>query len=76
LLDGSKKASSKDKLNKKVGLTGNVLTASDVLLTPVQQDIFNFQALQYQLEKLTDFELDEKGKQTSGHFTSGKARHK
>jgi chromosome partitioning protein len=40
-------------------IIGNVLTASDVLLIPVQQDIFSFQALQYQLEKLTDLELDE-----------------
>jgi chromosome partitioning protein len=40
-------------------IIGNVLTASDVLLIPVQQDIFGFQALQYQFEKLADLELDE-----------------
>jgi chromosome partitioning protein len=40
-------------------IIGNVLTASDVLLIPVQQDIFSFQALQYQFEKLADLELDE-----------------
>lgn len=39
-------------------ITGNVLTASDVLLIPVQQDIFSHQALKYQLEKLADLELD------------------
>jgi chromosome partitioning protein len=38
-------------------ITGNVITASDVLLIPVQQDIFSFQALQYQFEKLADLEL-------------------
>jgi chromosome partitioning protein len=32
-------------------IIGNVLTASDVLLIPVQQDIFSYQALQYQFEK-------------------------
>jgi chromosome partitioning protein len=40
-------------------IIGNVLTASNVLLIPVQQDIFSYQALQYQFEKLTDLELDE-----------------
>jgi cellulose biosynthesis protein BcsQ len=40
-------------------IIGNVLTASDILLIPVQQDIFSFQALQYQFEKLADLELDE-----------------
>ena len=39
-------------------ITGNVLAASDVLLIPVQQDIFSYQALRYQFEKLTDLELD------------------
>jgi chromosome partitioning protein len=38
-------------------IIGNVLTASDVLLIPVQQDLFSFQALQYQFEKLADLEL-------------------
>jgi chromosome partitioning protein len=40
-------------------IIGNVLTASDVLLIPVQQDIFSHQALRYQFEKLTDLELDD-----------------
>jgi chromosome partitioning protein len=39
-------------------IVGNVLTASDVLLIPVQQDIFSYQALKYQFEKLADLELD------------------
>jgi chromosome partitioning protein len=39
-------------------IIGNVLTASDVLLIPVQQDIFSLQALRYQFEKLVDLELD------------------
>jgi chromosome partitioning protein len=38
-------------------IIGNVLTASDVLLIPVQQDLFSYQALQYQFEKLRDLEL-------------------
>jgi len=38
-------------------IIGNVLTASDILLIPVQQDIFSYQALQYQFEKLADLEL-------------------
>jgi chromosome partitioning protein len=38
-------------------IIGNVLTASDILLIPVQQDIFSHQALRYQFEKLTDLEL-------------------
>jgi chromosome partitioning protein len=40
-------------------ITGNVLTASDVLLIPVQQDIFSYQALKYQFEKLADLELGD-----------------
>jgi chromosome partitioning protein len=40
-------------------IIGNVLTASDVLLIPVQQDIFSYQALKYQFEKLADLELDD-----------------
>jgi chromosome partitioning protein len=39
-------------------IIGNVLSASDVLLIPVQQDIFNFQALKYQFQKIDDLELD------------------
>jgi chromosome partitioning protein len=39
-------------------IIGNVLTASDVLLIPVQQDIFSYQAVKYQFEKLIDLELD------------------
>ena len=39
-------------------IIGNVLTASDILLIPVQQDLFTFQALRYQFEKLADLELD------------------
>jgi chromosome partitioning protein len=39
-------------------IIGNVLTASDILLIPVQQDIFNYQVLKYQFEKLGDLELD------------------
>jgi chromosome partitioning protein len=39
-------------------IIGNVLTASDILLIPVQQDLFTYQALRYQFEKLTDLELD------------------
>jgi chromosome partitioning protein len=38
-------------------ITGNVLTASDVLVIPVQQDLFSYQALCYQFEKLADLEL-------------------
>jgi chromosome partitioning protein len=38
--------------------TGNVLTASDILLIPIQQDIFSYQALKYQFEKLADLELE------------------
>jgi chromosome partitioning protein len=40
-------------------IVGNVLTASDILLIPIQQDIFSYQALKYQFEKLADLELDE-----------------
>jgi chromosome partitioning protein len=40
-------------------IIGNVLTASDVLLIPIQQDIFSYQALKYQFEKLADLELDD-----------------
>jgi len=39
-------------------IIGNVLTASDTLVIPVQQDIFSYQALRYQFEKLADLELD------------------
>jgi len=39
-------------------IIGNVLTASDILLIPIQQDIFSYQALKYQFEKLADLELD------------------
>ncbi|MDR2864964.1 MAG: ParA family protein [Spirochaetaceae bacterium] len=39
-------------------IIGNVLTASDILLIPIQQDIFSYQALQYQFQKLADLELD------------------
>jgi chromosome partitioning protein len=39
-------------------IIGNVLTASDVLLIPIQQDVFSYQALKYQFEKLADLELD------------------
>ena len=40
-------------------IIGNVLTASDILLIPVQQDIFSYQALKYHFEKLADLELDK-----------------
>jgi chromosome partitioning protein len=40
-------------------IIGNVLTASDILLIPVQQDIFSYQAVKYQFEKLVDLELDK-----------------
>jgi chromosome partitioning protein len=39
-------------------ITGNVLTTSDILLIPIQQDIFSYQALKYQFEKLADLELE------------------
>jgi chromosome partitioning protein len=39
-------------------IIGNVLTASDILLIPIQQDIFSYQALKYHFEKLADLELD------------------
>jgi chromosome partitioning protein len=39
-------------------IIGNVLTASDILLIPIQQDIFSYQALKYQFEKLADLELE------------------
>jgi chromosome partitioning protein len=38
-------------------IIGNVLTASDILVIPIQQDLFSYQALQYQFEKLADLEL-------------------
>lgn len=38
-------------------IIGNVLAASDILLIPVQQDLFSYQALRYQFEKLADLEL-------------------
>jgi chromosome partitioning protein len=40
-------------------IIGNVLTASDILLIPVLQDVFSYQALRYQFEKLADLELDD-----------------
>jgi chromosome partitioning protein len=39
-------------------IIGNVLTASDILIIPIQQDIFSYQALKYQFEKLSDLELE------------------
>jgi chromosome partitioning protein len=39
-------------------IVGNVLMTSDVLLIPVQQDLFSYQALIYQFEKLADLELE------------------
>jgi chromosome partitioning protein len=39
-------------------IIGNVLTASDILLIPVEQDVFSYHAVKYQFEKLTDLELD------------------
>jgi chromosome partitioning protein len=39
-------------------IAGNVLTASDVLLIPVQQDMFSYQSLIYQYEKLAELELN------------------
>jgi chromosome partitioning protein len=39
-------------------IIGNVLTASDYLLIPVQQDLFSYQALRYQFDKLADLELE------------------
>jgi chromosome partitioning protein len=39
-------------------IIGNALTASGILLIPIQQDIFSYQALKYQFEKLADLELD------------------
>jgi chromosome partitioning protein len=38
-------------------IIGNVLTASDILVIPVQQDLFSYLALQYQFEKLADLEI-------------------
>jgi chromosome partitioning protein len=38
-------------------IIGSVLTASDYLLIPVQQDLFSYQALRYQFDKLADLEL-------------------
>lgn len=38
-------------------IVGNVLTASDILLIPIQQDMFSYQALMYQFEKFSDLEL-------------------
>lgn len=37
----------------------NVFTASDMLLIPVQQDIFNFQSVKYLFGKLAELELRE-----------------
>jgi chromosome partitioning protein len=39
-------------------IIGNVLTASGILIVPVQQDLFSYQAVKYQFEKLADLELD------------------
>ena len=38
-------------------IVANVLTASDILLIPVQQDVFSYQALRYQFQKLSYLEL-------------------
>jgi chromosome partitioning protein len=38
-------------------IIGNVLTASDILLIPVLQDMFSYQALRYQITKINDLEL-------------------
>jgi chromosome partitioning protein len=40
-------------------ISGNILTASDILLIPVQQDLLSYQALRYQFEKLADLELSD-----------------
>jgi chromosome partitioning protein len=40
-------------------IIGNVLTASNILLIPIQQDIFSYQALKYQFDKLADLELPD-----------------
>ena len=40
-------------------IIGNVFTASDFLLIPIQQDLFSYQALRYQFEKLADLELSD-----------------
>jgi len=40
-------------------IIGNVLTASDFLLIPIQQDLFSYQALRYQFDKLADLELSD-----------------
>jgi chromosome partitioning protein len=39
-------------------IIGNVLTACETLIVPVEQDLFSYQALKYQFEKLADLELD------------------
>jgi len=39
-------------------IVGNVLTASDILLIPIQQDLFSYQALIYQYDKLSELELN------------------
>ena len=39
-------------------IVGNVLTASDVLVIPIQQDMFSYQALKYEYEKLAELELN------------------
>jgi chromosome partitioning protein len=36
----------------------NVLTASDILVVPVQQDVFNHQSAQYLFQELTGLDLD------------------
>jgi chromosome partitioning protein len=37
----------------------NVFMASDILLMPVQQDIFNYQSVKYLLKRLSEFELPD-----------------
>ena len=40
-------------------IIANVLTVSDILIIPVQQDLFSYQALRYQFGKLSDLELTD-----------------
>jgi chromosome partitioning protein len=40
-------------------LTVNVLMASDILLVPVQQDVFNYQSVKYLFKKLSDLDIPE-----------------
>jgi chromosome partitioning protein len=37
----------------------NILMASDMLIIPIQQDIFNYQSVKYLFSKLDDFELKD-----------------